>query len=124
MILVGGGTPLSEARLEEKRRVLRRALKKEYMNQRFNPEMYPSGRRVFDTAFMRWNALQNSSDILVSCLLYRSFKVIVISLFCFKGQEEYWQCFEICGFIHPACGSHDYVYQQEATKFRRKMPCG
>merc|ERR1712113_1234355 len=62
---VGGGTPLSEARLEEKRRVLRRALKKEYMNQRYNPEMYPSGRRVFDTAFMRWSAIQNSSDVLV-----------------------------------------------------------
>ena len=69
-ILVGGGTPLSEARLEEKRRVLRRALKKEYMNQRYNPEMYPSGRRVFDTAFMRWSAIQNSSDVLVSEIMH------------------------------------------------------
>ena len=68
-IAVGGGTPLSEARLEEKRRVLRRALKKEYMNQRFNPAMHPSGRRVFDTAFARWSALQNSSDVLVSPFL-------------------------------------------------------
>ena len=44
---------MSEARLEQKRRVLRRALKHEYMNQRYNPEMYMQGRRVFDTAFHR-----------------------------------------------------------------------
>ena len=52
-VTVGGGTPVSEARLEQKRRVLRRALKHEYMNQRYNPEMYMQGRRVFDTAFHR-----------------------------------------------------------------------
>ena len=34
---VGGGTPLSEIRLEEKRVALRRALKREYMKQGYDP---------------------------------------------------------------------------------------
>ena len=71
--------------------MLRRALKKEYMNQRLNPEMYPSGRRVFDTAFMRWNALQNSSDIMVSKLQCWTLMFAVMTRYeLLTGQEKYW----------------------------------
>merc|ERR1712051_33011 len=59
---VGGGTPLSEIRLEEKRVALRRALKREYMKQGYNPA---GGKRVFDAAFYRWSAIHNSQEILV-----------------------------------------------------------
>merc|ERR1712018_513461 len=61
----GGGTPLSEIRLEEKRIALRRALKREYMRQHFEPENVMAGKRVFDAAFYRFNAIQNSGEILV-----------------------------------------------------------
>jgi len=94
---VGGGTPLSEARLEEKRRVLRRALKKEYMNQRYNPEMYMQGRRVFDTAFHRWNAMQNSGDLLVKHSTGNALKyfgtfvlpTIIVGYSIYRAQMEY-----------------------------------
>jgi len=94
---VGGGTPLSEARLEEKRRVLRRALKKEYMNQRYNPEMYMQGRRVFDTAFHRWNAMQNSGDLFVkqnagNAMKYFGFFIFPVGILAYslyKAQTEY-----------------------------------
>merc|ERR1712018_208410 len=57
----GGGTPLSEVRLEEKRIALRRALKREYMGQYYSPENQGyTGKHVFDAAFHRYNALQNS----------------------------------------------------------------
>merc|ERR1712062_286330 len=57
----GGGTPLSEVRLEEKRIALRRALKREYMRQYYGPENQGyTGKQVFDAAFHRYNALQNS----------------------------------------------------------------
>merc|ERR1711981_517196 len=62
---VGGGTPVSEIRLEEKRIALRRALKREYMKQSFEPENVMSGKRVFDAAFYRFNSIQNSSELLV-----------------------------------------------------------
>merc|ERR1712025_946791 len=62
---VGGGTPLSEIRLEEKRIALRRALKREYMRQTYEPENVISGKRLFDAAFYRFNSIQNSSEILV-----------------------------------------------------------
>ena len=66
-IPVGGGTPPYERMLEAKRDVLRRALKREYMKQRFDPKHYggQTGPQVFDTAFMRWNALQNSADYMM-----------------------------------------------------------
>lgn len=55
------GINVAEAKLEEKRMALRRALKREYLRQAFDPQAYPSGRRVFDTAMYRFAALQNSS---------------------------------------------------------------
>merc|ERR1739838_574558 len=62
---VGGGTPLDAIRLEEKRIALRRALKREYMRQCFEPKNMMEGKRVFDSAFYRFNAIQNSSEHLV-----------------------------------------------------------
>ena len=64
---VGGGTPLSEIRLEEKRVALRRALKREYMKQGYDPagSNATGGKRVFDAAFYRWGAIHNSQEILV-----------------------------------------------------------
>ena len=63
---VGGGTPLSEIRLEEKRVALRRALKREYMRQGYDPAgSNATGKRVFDSAFYRWSAIHNSQEILV-----------------------------------------------------------
>ena len=63
---VGGGTPLSEIRLEEKRVALRRALKREYMRQGYDPAgSNATGKRVFDAAFYRWSAIHNSQEILV-----------------------------------------------------------
>merc|ERR1711976_945199 len=55
---IGGGTPPYERMLEAKRDVLRRALKREYMKQRFDPKHYggQTGPQVFDTAFMKLNA--------------------------------------------------------------------
>ena len=37
---VGGGTPRAEALLEEKRRVLRNALKSEFLRKKYNPANY------------------------------------------------------------------------------------
>ena len=37
---IGGGTPRAEALLEEKRRVLRNALKGEYIKKKYNPAAY------------------------------------------------------------------------------------
>ena len=37
---IGGGTPRAEALLEEKRRVLRNALKGEYIRKKYNPAAY------------------------------------------------------------------------------------
>merc|ERR1711944_125774 len=62
---VGGGTPLSEVRLEEKRVALRRALKREYISQYYGPRQGYSGKQVFDAAFYRYNALQNSQSKMV-----------------------------------------------------------
>ena len=63
---VGGGTPLSEIRLEEKRVALRRALKREYMKQGYDPAGSNStGKRVFDSAFYRWSAVHNSQEVLI-----------------------------------------------------------
>ena len=64
-VLGGGGTPLSEVRLEEKRIALRRALKREYMSQYYGPRQGFEGKAVFDAAFYRWNALQNSQSKMV-----------------------------------------------------------
>jgi len=61
----GGGTPLNEIRLEEKRIALRRALKREYMRQAYHPENIEQGKRVFDAAFYRFNAIQNSTEYMV-----------------------------------------------------------
>ena len=37
---VGGGTPRAEALLEERRRVLRNALKSEFIRKKYNPANY------------------------------------------------------------------------------------
>lgn len=37
---VGGGTPRAEAMLEERRRVLRNALKSEFLRKKYNPANY------------------------------------------------------------------------------------
>ena len=58
------------------------------MNQRYNPEMYMQGRRVFDTAFHRWNAMQNSGDLLVSFKL-QNFSKNHISIFYLKLQVKH-----------------------------------
>ena len=56
---VGGGTPRAEALLEEKRRVLRNALKGEYIRKKYNPAAYTAdGGVVFDAAMQRWTSLQ------------------------------------------------------------------
>jgi len=56
---VGGGTPRAEALLEEKRRVLRNALKGEYIRKKYNPAAYTAdGGLVFDAAIQRWHSLQ------------------------------------------------------------------
>jgi len=56
---VGGGTPRAEALLEERRRVLRNALKGEFLRKKYNPANYSSdGGMVFDAAVQRWHAMQ------------------------------------------------------------------
>ena len=52
--------------MEEKRVALRRALKREYMRQGYDPAgSNATGKRVFDSAFYRWSAIHNSQEILV-----------------------------------------------------------
>ena len=53
--------------MEEKRVALRRALKREYMKQGYDPagSNATGGKRVFDAAFYRWSAIHNSQEILV-----------------------------------------------------------
>ena len=74
---VGGGTPRAEALLEERRRVLRNALKGEFLRKKYNPANYSSDGgtliflgvlfnklhfnllgMVFDAAVQRWHAMQ------------------------------------------------------------------
>merc|ERR1712098_243075 len=56
---IGGGTPRAEAVLEMKRRVLRNALKGEFIRKKYNPKNYSAeGGVVFDAAVQRWHALQ------------------------------------------------------------------
>jgi len=56
---VGGGTARSEALLEQKRRVLRNALKGEFIRKKYNPKNYSAdGGVIFDAAVQRWHALQ------------------------------------------------------------------
>merc|ERR1712025_65763 len=63
---VGGGTPLSEIRLEEKRVALRRARKREYMKRGYDPAgSSATGKTIFDSAMMRWGAVHNSQEILI-----------------------------------------------------------
>ncbi|XP_023327046.1 uncharacterized protein LOC111700393 [Eurytemora carolleeae] len=57
---VGGGTPYAEAVLEERRRVIRNALKHEFIQKRYHPKAAEHGGVVFDAALQRWNALQFS----------------------------------------------------------------
>ena len=66
-IVVGGGATDYERQLEAKRNVLRRALKREYIKQRFDPKSYAgdTGPAVFDAAFYRWQATHNSTDYLM-----------------------------------------------------------
>jgi len=55
----GGGTPRAEALLEERRRLLRNALKGEFIRKKYNPVNYSAdGGHVFDAAVQRWHALQ------------------------------------------------------------------
>merc|ERR1712059_73787 len=55
----GGGTPRAEAILEERRRVLRNALKGEFIRKKYDPKAYTAdGGVVFDAAMQRWNAMQ------------------------------------------------------------------
>ena len=51
----GGGTPRAEALLEERRRVLRNALKSEFLRKKYNPSNYTSdgGNRV--NLINRWD---------------------------------------------------------------------
>ena len=44
---IGGGTPRAEALLEEKRRVLRNALKGEYIRKKYNPANYTAEGGVY-----------------------------------------------------------------------------
>jgi hypothetical protein len=56
---VGGGTSRAEALLEERRRVLRTALKGEYIRKKYDPKAYSAeGGLIFDAAVQRWHALQ------------------------------------------------------------------
>ena len=56
---VGGGTPRAEALLEERRRVLRNALKSEFIRKKYNPANYNAdGGMVFDAAVQRWHSMQ------------------------------------------------------------------
>jgi len=55
----GGGTPRAEALLEERRRVLRNALKSEFLRKKYNPSNYTAdGGMVFDAAVQRWHSMQ------------------------------------------------------------------
>ena len=47
---VGGGTPRAEALLEEKRRVIRNALKGEFIRKKYNPANYTAdgGKHLFN----------------------------------------------------------------------------
>ena len=52
--------------MEEKRVALRRALKREYMKQGYDPAgSNATGKRVFDSAFYRWAAIHNSQEVLI-----------------------------------------------------------
>ena len=53
---VGGGTPRAEALLEERRRVIRNALKGEFIRKKYNPANY-----VADGGDLDFNLLRNSS---------------------------------------------------------------
>jgi len=63
-VSVGGGTSVYEARLEEKRNILRRALKREYIRKMYDPRIYGKdhGPDVFDAAFHRWQATREGGD--------------------------------------------------------------
>jgi len=56
---VGGGTSRADALLEERRRLLRTALKGEYIRKKYDPKAYTAeGGLIFDAAVQRWHALQ------------------------------------------------------------------
>lgn len=56
---VGGGTPRAEALLEERRRVIRNALKSEFLRKKYNPANYTAeGGMIFDAAVQRWHSMQ------------------------------------------------------------------
>ena len=63
-LAAGGGTSVYEARLEEKRNILRRALKREYIRKMYDPRIYGKehGPDVFDAAFHRWQATREGGD--------------------------------------------------------------
>lgn len=54
----GGGTSAYEAHLEQKRAAIRKAMKSEWLKQRYNPQTYVNGGHVFDAAMYRWNAMR------------------------------------------------------------------
>ena len=60
---VGGGTPRAEALLEERRRVIRNALKGEFIRKKYNPANY-----VADGGDLDFNLCRNSN---FNCLLCR-----------------------------------------------------
>lgn len=58
MSSVGGGTPYSEAILQEKRKALRNALKHEWIQKKYHPQAHAHGGVIFDAAMQRWQSLQ------------------------------------------------------------------
>jgi len=54
----GGGTSRSEKVLEEKRQLIRTALKHEFIQKRYAPKSFEHAPVVFDAALQRWTALQ------------------------------------------------------------------
>ncbi len=60
VVSVGGGTPRYEAYLEGKRAALRKALRTEFIRQRYHPDFFrkPDGGHLFDAALQRWVAVK------------------------------------------------------------------
>ena len=62
----GGGTPRAEALLEERRRVLRNALKSEFLRKKYNPSNYTAdGGEYSNLINFKLFLLFNSVDLIV-----------------------------------------------------------
>ncbi len=86
---------MTEADLENKRNVLRRALKKEFIRTAYPPRNFgeEQGVRVFDTAMARWHALHNSYEFIgqrnwKNGLVFAATWVIPFSFLLYQVRKE------------------------------------